>query len=114
MHKLSLHTHYKQNITHTHRNAKEKSGMYNLNQRLKSLTMLNSFTPVVSTSVVHLSHAICGCQHMFQCSCYDFATGHLCKHIHKVCAKHCLTDCVATLPDTSANETDDRVLISKL
>ena len=24
------------------------------------------------------------CHHMYECSCYDFSNGHLCKHVHRV------------------------------
>ena len=29
----------------------------------------------------------CGfvCRHMYSCECYDYANGHICKHIHAVC-----------------------------
>ena len=24
------------------------------------------------------------CYHMYQCQCYDFKNGHICKHVHRV------------------------------
>ena len=27
------------------------------------------------------------CYHMYQCQCYDFMNGHICKHIHRVHSK---------------------------
>lgn len=28
------------------------------------------------------------CRHIFQCTCYDYKNGHLCKHVHAVKALH--------------------------
>ena len=43
---------------------------------------------VCSQSVCHIkcSRSECGslCRHMYDCECYDYANGHICKHIHAV------------------------------
>ncbi|XP_062514130.1 uncharacterized protein LOC134189772 isoform X2 [Corticium candelabrum] len=47
---------------------------------------------------------VCGCcRDMYECSCFDFATGHLCKHIHKVSA---ISTSHSTDPDEDTAEND--------
>ncbi|XP_062509252.1 uncharacterized protein LOC134185476 [Corticium candelabrum] len=47
---------------------------------------------------------VCGCcRDMYECSCFDFATGNLCKHIHKVCA---ISTSHSTDPDEDTAEND--------
>ena len=50
----------------------------------------------------------CGymCRHMYSCECYDFANGHICKHVHAVHI-HVNTATAATDVDTEIEHHSD-------